>query len=242
MIETIKLDNSDIDFVVIDVDAFRTYHPDFEEIKREHKKDGVLLTNSFAFQIEDEMLKYVIENSLNTINVSTLRNTKIIIKNLKEQIIPAGFRVKAYIMAVCPEESYLSALKRFKEQQKDSTCITRFTSKNFHDEAYKGMNSTLAQLQKENIPIVVCKRAENKDEPAEIVVDNENERNTDINLAIAISRMNSRNGVSNLLKKTKLDFSSDENYIKIDFQEFINQINNEREREDANRTYYKKEK
>ena len=86
MIETIKANNKSTKFVVIDLDIFRQYHPDFEEIKKYHKEDGAMLTNSFAFQIEDEMLKYVIENSINTINVTSLRNTGLIMKNIKESI------------------------------------------------------------------------------------------------------------------------------------------------------------
>ena len=168
------------------------YHPDFEEIKKYHKEDGAMLTNSFAFQIEDEMLKYVIENSINTINVTSLRNTGLIMKNIKESIIPKGVHVKTYVMAVSPEESYYSTLIRFKEQQMDSNQIVRFNSKKFHDEAYKGMNGTLIELQKENIPIIVCKRAQKKDKPPIIVFSSEGKKYADSRIGVRMSLLNNR--------------------------------------------------
>lgn len=173
LVNTIKSDNKNINFVTIDLDEFRRYHPDFEDIKKNHKQDGVLLTNSFAFEIENEMLAYVQENRINTINVSTLRNTKLIEQAIEENILPRGFKVKVYIIAVSPEESYFSTLTRYEEQQKDINCVTRFTSKEFHDMAYQGLNDTIKKIVQRNIPITVCKRASKKDGNPIIIYDEE---------------------------------------------------------------------
>lgn len=171
LVDTIKCDNKNVNFVTIDLDEFRKYHPDFEDIKNNHKKDGVILTNSFAFEIENEMLKYVQENKLNTINVSTLRNTELIEKSIEEKILPNGFKVKIYIIAVSPEESYLSTLTRYEEQQKNMNSVARFTSKEFHDEAYEGLSNTIKKIIQKNIPIIVCRRAFKKDEKPTIMYD-----------------------------------------------------------------------
>ena len=233
MIETIKANNKSTKFVVIDLDVFRQYHPDFEEIKKYHKEDGAMLTNSFAFQIEDEMLKYVIENSINTINVTSLRNTGLIMKNIKESIIPKGVHVKTYVMAVSPEESYYSTLIRFKEQQMDSNQIVRFNSKKFHDEAYKEMNGTLIELQKENIPIIVCKRAQKKDKPPIIVFSSEGKKYADSRIGVTMSLLNNRKEsyerVIQIIKQENLNLSADEKYAIEDFQKLLNQIKDKEE-------------
>lgn len=228
MIETIKENNRLTNFVVIDLDVFRQYHPDFEEIKRYHKKDGVKLTNSFAFQIEDEMLRYVIANSINTINVTSLRNTGLIMKNIKENIIPKGFDVKTYVMAVSPEESYYSTLIRYNEQQLNSNMIVRFTSKKFHDEAYRGMNKTLIAIQKENIAIIVCKRAPKKDKPPIIVFNSEKNNYTNLGTELATSLLTNRKEsyerVKEIIKQGNLNLFDDEAYAIEDFQKLLNQI------------------
>lgn len=169
LIDTIKKQNPNLSFAVIDLDNYRKYHPDFEEIKKTHKKDGVLLTNSFAFSIENAMLSYAIKNKLNVINVSTLRNTEMIEESIIQNIKPSGFEVEAYLMAVPPEESYCSTLKRYKEQEKDQNCITRFTGKEFHDISYQKLDVTIKKLETMGIPITICKRAQKKDNPAQIV-------------------------------------------------------------------------
>ena len=169
LISTIKQQHPDLSFVVIDLDDYRKYHPDFEEIKNKHKKDGVLLTNSFAFSIENHMLAYAISHKMNVINVSTLRNTKMIQKSIMQNIKPSGFKVEAYVLAVSPDESYCSTLQRYKEQQKNPNCIPRFTEKEFHDLSYQNLDLTIKQLESMNIPITICKRASKKDKPALIV-------------------------------------------------------------------------
>lgn len=173
LVETIKSDNEDINFVVIDLDEFRKYHPDFKEIREKHQKDGVLLTNSFAFAIENEMLSYVVQNKLNTINVSTLRNTELIARAIIDKILSSRFKVRAYVMAVSPEESYISAVARYYEQQSNSDCVARFTSKEFHDAAYEGLDRTLERFVELKIPITVCRRALVKDANPIIIYDEE---------------------------------------------------------------------
>lgn len=224
MIDTIKADNRGREFITIDLDEFRAYHPDFETIKKYHKKDGVLLTNSFAFQIEDEMIKYALENSLNTINLATLRNTDLVLQNIQGLSL-AGFMTKVYVLAVSPEESYLSTLIRFKEQETDPNCITRFTSKGFHDEAFKGMNNTIRKLQHSNIPITVCKRAGKKDEPAIIVFDTKSvNKGESADETINAIRADSRRRAERTLENLDFSFVADEEYVQEDFKKLISQM------------------
>ena len=230
MINTIKSNNLSKKFVVVDLDLFRSYHPDFEEIKKYHKKDGVLLTNSFAFEIENEIIKYCIQNSFNVINVTTLRNTEMIINNIKNILNPSGFSVEAYIMAVSPEESYYSTLLRFKEQQMSEETLVRFNSREFNDEAYIGLNNTIKSLYDEKYPIIICKRAKRKNLPAIIVYDSKKEKQlkTYIELENIIKkiRTESYERVKKTLENPNIDFFNDEDYAQNDLNDLIQQVQN----------------
>lgn len=217
LIDTIKQQNQKDNFVVIDLDNYRKYHPDFEEIKEKHKKDGVLLTNSFAFAVENAMLSYVIENKLNTINVSTLRNTDMIEQFIIKRINPNGFRISAYIMAVIPEESYFSALKRYLEQQRDPNCVIRHTGKDFHDISYRNLDITIKMLEKLGVPITICKRAPKKEEPAQIVCRDSLE---DSLSKIEQIRKNEKDSIITKIQRENLDFPDEDIEIKKEYITF----------------------
>ena len=227
LVETIKMDYPNVNFLVIDLDAYRSYHPDFEEIKQNHKEDGVVLTNSFAFAIEDEIIAYAIKNSLNTINVSTLRNTDLEMK-LIEKVTGSGFDTKVYVIAVPPEESYFSALKRYQEQQKDEKSITRYTSKKFHDISYENLGKTLELLTGLKIPIVVCKRANEKTKPAQVVYNEERNIKLVNELspihAINKVRKNVKQSALLMISKQSLDMSNESLEIQREYKSFKEEI------------------
>lgn len=169
LVETIKRDNPNVDFIVIDLDKYRIMHPDFKNIIKQDKSKAAKLTNKFAFSVENEFIRYGLENNLNIINVSTLRNTDLIEETLKNKIIPKGYEIKAYILEVEPEKSYLSAKKRYEEQLKKSNEIPRLVTKEFHDNAYSGMKETIKMLEKLGVKIKKCKRAKSKELPPTII-------------------------------------------------------------------------
>lgn len=163
LVETIKRDNPNMDFIVIDLDKYRIMHPDFKNIIKQDKSEIAKLTNKFAFAVENEFIRYCLENNLNIINVSTLRNTDLIEETLKNKIIPKGYEIKAYILDVKPEESYLSAKQRYEEQLKNPNEIPRLVTKEFHDNSYRGMKETIKMLEKLGVKIKICKRAKSKE-------------------------------------------------------------------------------
>ena len=165
LVETIKRDNPNVDFIVIDLDKYRIMHPDFKNIIKQDKSKAAKLTNKFAFSVENEFIRYGLENNLNIINVSTLRNTDLIEETLKNKIITKGYEIKAYILEVEPEKSYLSAKKRDEEQLKKSNEIPRLVTKEFHDNSYRGMKETIKMLEKLGVKIKICKRAKSKELP-----------------------------------------------------------------------------
>lgn len=169
LVETIKRDNPNVDFIVIDLDKYRIMHPDFKNIIKQDKSKAAKLTNKFAFSVENEFIRYGLENNLNIINVSTLRNTDLIEETLKNKIIPKGYEIKAYILEVEPEKSYLSAKKRYEEQLKKSNEIPRLVTKEFHDNAYSGMKETIKMLEKLGVKIKKCERAKSKELPPTII-------------------------------------------------------------------------
>ena len=216
IIETIKNSHRDREFIVIDQDEYRKYHPNFKEIREKYPQDAVTLTNEFVFEIENEMLSYVKKNKIDTINVSTLRNTSLILKSI-EEIRECGFKIEVYVIAVSAEESYFSTLTRYQEQEKDMSEVPRFVSKDFHDISYKSLMNTIENFERINIPITVLKRAKEKKQPA-IIVD----RDKNVIDAIENIRKDTKNEAIEKIKNSKLNFH--EKIIQLEYEKFLKEI------------------
>ncbi|MCQ2582094.1 MAG: zeta toxin family protein [Alphaproteobacteria bacterium] len=154
LIKRIKEDYPDEGFVVIDIDEYRTIHPDFEEIKQ-YRNDVIVFTNSFLFDMEEDIILAATSQRKNIIYVGTLRDTdfalNFIVKHAKEK----GYQIQIYAMAVNQIESLISTQERYEKQLDTNAPVVHFIDFNFHQLATSGYEATLALFEKEKIYDVI---------------------------------------------------------------------------------------
>ncbi|MCI9246896.1 MAG: AAA family ATPase [Clostridia bacterium] len=153
LVEQIKQEYQDREFVVIDTDDYRKLHPDYEELKRTPEK-AIAETSKFSNAIEVELIRMAIERHCDIISVTTLRATDAINTILYEPAIKQGYRMEACIMSVPIRESGLSAQSRYEIQISEGEC-PRFTPMDFIESSSKGIQATIKMLQgKEDKPLI----------------------------------------------------------------------------------------
>ncbi len=143
--QVIKKNINSEDFIIIDIDAFRTYHPDINQIK----KFGVLaplLTNDFVFFVTDNLISQSISLKRNIIYNGALRDTDLVLNNLITPAIENGYEVSIHALSVSPLESYISAQLRYEEELLNQTSIARFVSSNYHCEACTGFEQSIQKF------------------------------------------------------------------------------------------------
>lgn len=153
LVEQIKRERQDKEFVVIDTDDYRKLHPNYEELKKTPEK-AIEETSKFSNAIEAELIKMAIEKHCDIISVTTLRATDSINTILYEPAIKEGYKMEACIMSVPIRESGLSAQDRYERQISVGEC-PRFTPMDFIENSYKGIQATIRMLQeKEDKPLI----------------------------------------------------------------------------------------
>ena len=112
LVEKIKKDYPQRDFIVIDKDEFRMLDPHYNEFIKE-KKDIIEATREFSTTLEIEMLKTSILNGYDIISVSSMRATEDI-ENFTYRIAKnSGYNIGACILSVPVSECFLSAQDRY---------------------------------------------------------------------------------------------------------------------------------
>lgn len=153
LVEQIKQEHQDREFVVIDTDDYRKLHPDYEGLKQTPEK-AIEETSKFSNAIEAELIRMAIERHCDIISVTTLRATESINTILYEPAIKQGYRMEVCIMSVPIRESGLSAQSRYERQISEGEC-PRFTPMNFIESSSKGIQATIKMLQeKEDKPLL----------------------------------------------------------------------------------------
>jgi UDP-N-acetylglucosamine kinase len=135
--------------VELDCDAFRIYHPYYNEIKNIYGKNDVLKTNPFVFKTIDLLIddlsneKYhlIIESSLNSPN-SALDNGR--------NLPPKGYKVELHIMATPKDISWQGTIDRYNYQLKHNG-NTRAVSKEYHDLVIKNICNSLNTVKKSGL-------------------------------------------------------------------------------------------
>ena len=157
------------DFIVIDTDAYRKLHPDYENLKKVPEK-AVEETSTFSNTLEAELIKRAIQAHCDIISISTLRATEGVNKILYEPAVLAGYEVEVEIMSVPITESGISAQKRYEIQILKGEC-PRFTPMNFIESSFDGIKNTIKifQEKKDGPPINVYSRGKGENSlPIEI--------------------------------------------------------------------------
>lgn len=135
-------DNTDIHFVVIDMDMYRMYHPRIQKIG-ESNDDFVQATNAFSIRMEKDMLEHCLTNRDSFIHVGTMRIYEYLKEVVIDRAIEQGYEIEVYALAVPNIESKLSAISREDEQRKRRSKFVRKTSPSFIDEADTGFKRSV---------------------------------------------------------------------------------------------------
>lgn len=132
--------------LVIDVDEFRKYHPNYFGLYKKYGKDSAKYTHNFASTVADELVKKSIENKVDVIVDGTLKSIKTP-KERAEEYKKNGYSLEINIVVVKPEKSFLSNLMRYEELVEEKK-IPRLAPKEIHDECVKNFPITVSELYK----------------------------------------------------------------------------------------------
>ena len=132
--------------LVIDVDEFRKYHPNYFELYKKYGKDSAKYTHDFASAVADELVKKSIENKVDVIIDGTLKSLKTP-KERAEEYKNSGYSLEINTVVVKPEKSFLSNLMRYEELIEEKK-VPRLAPKEIHDECVKNFPTTISELYK----------------------------------------------------------------------------------------------
>lgn len=152
-------------FIAIDNDFFRSFHPKADEIKQQYPSLFTQATDQLGMGITANVINYCLENKYDIILHQTLKNNRIgddAIVSLKEN----GYTVGVRVFAVPFYESAISQIERYLGQaEKLGYC--RFATQEGHLKAYLGLPDTVDYLEKNGFYdfIQVFKRSEDISSP-----------------------------------------------------------------------------
>lgn len=132
--------------LVIDVDEFRKYHPNYFELYKKYGKDSAKYTHNFASAVADELVKKSMEKKVDVIVDGTLKSLKTP-KERAEEYKKNGYSLEINTVVVKPEKSFLSNLMRYEELIEEKK-IPRLAPKEIHDECVKNFPVTVSELYK----------------------------------------------------------------------------------------------
>lgn len=115
-------------FLILDIDFFRRYHPDFKEIKKYPTLEAIL-TYIFSKHILNDMLQYALKKGYNIIWSASINSKEKFTKIMKN--IPSYYKVGIYVMATNTMISRISAEERYEAEIQNPDCILRFPDENY---------------------------------------------------------------------------------------------------------------
>ena len=135
--------------VELDCDAFRVYHPYYEQIKLMFGKDDGAKTNPFVFKAVDMLVEELSDQKYNLIIESSLNRPNTAINNGK-MLPPKGYEVELHIMATNKEISWQSTINRYYEEMK-ITGKPRAVPKDFHDKVISNICNSLYSVKQSGL-------------------------------------------------------------------------------------------
>ena len=132
-------------FVKIDNDYFRSIHPYYDEIIKNHPDYYTVATDQLGLGITADVIKYFTENRYNIILHQTLKNNRVV-DDAITKFIDAGYTVGVRAFAVPYFESKMSQIERCEGQIKQSG-FCRHVAKIDHDTALEGLPNTVDYVE-----------------------------------------------------------------------------------------------
>lgn len=136
----------DSNFLIVDVDDFRKYHPDYFKLYRKYGKESAKYTHEFASKVADELIKKEADLKVNILVDGTLKSFEKPFeraKFLNEQNYVCEIRA----VVTKPEKSSLANLLRY-EELIERKRIPRLAPPEVHDQCVKNFPSTITKLFK----------------------------------------------------------------------------------------------
>lgn len=136
--------NINHDFIVINGDDFREYHPCFAQLDKIYGIDSPKYTQAFASKMTETMIKRLSDKGYNLIIEGTLRTADVPLKTaaaLKEK----GYSVELMVMAVSAKVSWQGTLDRY-ELMREKGMTARATTREHHDMVVAGLPENLSKI------------------------------------------------------------------------------------------------
>jgi len=127
--------------VELDCDAFRVFHPYYNQIKNIFGKEDAFKTNPFVFKAVDLLIEELSEEKYNLIIESSLNSPNSALQNGKT-LPPKGYKVELHIMATPKDVSWQGTIDRYNRELKRGGS-PRAVSKEFHDNVVKNIVHSL---------------------------------------------------------------------------------------------------
>ena len=141
--------NLDHNLVILNGDEFRRYHPDFRWFQEMYGKDSVNYTNAFSGQMTEALIDRLKEEGYNILVEGTLRTTEVPTKTCLS-FRESGYSTTLAIMAVKPEISYISTIKRYEDMLALGE-TPRATPKAIHDKIVQNLPDNIQTLKESGI-------------------------------------------------------------------------------------------
>ena len=127
--------------VELDCDAFRVFHPYYNQIKNMFGKEDAFKTNPFVFKAVDLLIEELSDKKYNLIIESSLNSPNSALQNGKT-LPPKGYKVELHIMATPKDVSWQGTIDRYNRELKNGGS-PRAVSKEFHDNVVKNIVHSL---------------------------------------------------------------------------------------------------
>lgn len=147
LIETIKRDVPDRQFVVINGDEFRAYHPNYRAISDQYGTEAPHHTQPFSNALVEWAKNECLTKGYNFIVEGTMRNFSVI-QNTVAELQVHGFRAELHALAIPRVESLLGIFDRY-ERDMTLTGVGRFSAIAVHDEAFHNIPVNLNRAARE---------------------------------------------------------------------------------------------
>ena len=157
-------------YILIDNDEYRMYHPNLDEINRLFPELYTECTDQLSFETTPKAIKYAMDNRYNMIIHQTLKNDTIINCAITD-LTNSGYTIIVVVMAADELTSNEGMLRRCQDKLEfDGTC--RWVSQENHDFAYKGLPTTVGHIEERGLydAIVVVTRSVDPEHPENVNV------------------------------------------------------------------------
>jgi predicted ABC-type ATPase len=131
--------------VLIDADVMRSQNPLYHKLAKEDPQRAADLTHKDAGQWAMRMTVAAYENNRNLVIDGTMRDPASI-QRLTRELKSHGYEVDTRIIASNPEMSFTRAQLRY-EQEVQQQGVGRVVNREQHDNAYRGVATTVAKLE-----------------------------------------------------------------------------------------------